>query len=445
MKDRLNAVGCGFCLANWTQSDIHLPNGITRSCGLPFDVQINEDEVKNNFKALHNPNFRKISRKEMLEDKQPELCDFCWMIEDTTTDDFERVRKSNDSWSKPHFDTIKNSKWDEDVDPKYLEVGFSSECNFKCLYCHSEYSSSWGAEIKKGLFFNLPNYSTFGNFTRSYRKPKKKDEQNSYRDAFWEWWPELYQSLHTFRVTGGEPLLADDFWSILDFIIQHENPNRNLSLCINTNLDNKNIVLLIEKLNTIISENRVKEVIIYASIDGFGAQAEYVRNGLNADNFWQNLNEVLLLLPKVSVVIMTTYSLFTVFSYNDLLNKIYEINVMHNNPDRFWGKAIISDPKMLYQPELLSTKLLPDEYKSLILDSLNDLDTEVKDSMLPHELDKIKIISDFAFSETTNSEINHHRDDFVTFIDQIDERFKCNFLETFPELTDFYNNIKNNI
>ena len=32
-------------------------------------------------------------------------------------------------------------------------------------------------------------------------------EYNPYVEAFWKWWPELYQDLHTFRITGGEPML----------------------------------------------------------------------------------------------------------------------------------------------------------------------------------------------------------------------------------------------
>ena len=24
---------------------------------------------------------------------------------------------------------------------------------------------------------------------------------------FWRWWPDLYRDLHTFRITGGEPML----------------------------------------------------------------------------------------------------------------------------------------------------------------------------------------------------------------------------------------------
>ena len=37
--------------------------------------------------------------------------------------------------------------------------------------------------------------------------PIPQREPNPYTDAFWKWWPELYRDLHTFRITGGEPLL----------------------------------------------------------------------------------------------------------------------------------------------------------------------------------------------------------------------------------------------
>ena len=32
MKDRLNKVGSGFCLAKWDQVTMHLHNGMTHSC-----------------------------------------------------------------------------------------------------------------------------------------------------------------------------------------------------------------------------------------------------------------------------------------------------------------------------------------------------------------------------------------------------------------------------
>ena len=38
--------------------------------------------------------------------------------------------------------------------------------------------------------------------------PYIEKPQNPYVEAFWKWWPDLYQDLHTFRITGGEPLLS---------------------------------------------------------------------------------------------------------------------------------------------------------------------------------------------------------------------------------------------
>ena len=47
---------------------------------------------------------------------------------------------------------------------------------------------------------------------------------------------DLYHDLHTFRITGGEPLMSKDTWKVLDYIIETDNPNKNLSLAINSNL-----------------------------------------------------------------------------------------------------------------------------------------------------------------------------------------------------------------
>ena len=48
--------------------------------------------------------------------------------------------------------------------------------------------------------------------------------------------PDLYKDLHTFRITAGEPLMSQDTWKVLDFILEQENPNRELNLAINSNL-----------------------------------------------------------------------------------------------------------------------------------------------------------------------------------------------------------------
>jgi hydroxylamine reductase (hybrid-cluster protein) len=84
--------------------------------------------------------------------------------------------------------------------------------------------------------------------------------------------------MDTFRITGGEPLLSKDTWKVLDFILETEQPNQNLKLSINSNLgvpDNL-IDKLIDKLNKIIENDLVKEIVIFTSCDGYGIQSEYI-------------------------------------------------------------------------------------------------------------------------------------------------------------------------
>jgi len=236
-RDKLNAVGCGFCLAKWTQVTMHLHNGMTHSCHHPIAHKIPLDEIANNPKALHNTLYKKEVRKEMLEGNKPQECDYCWGIEDSSNAFSDRTYKSAEPWSAPHFEQIKNSNWNDDFNPKYVEVSFSNTCNFKCSYCGPMFSSKWVEELN--TFGQYPNSNNFNNmdfFKQNNMMPYLSSEENPYVDAFWKWWPELYQDLHTFRITGGEPLLSKDTFKILDYIIETKTPNKKLSLCINSNL-----------------------------------------------------------------------------------------------------------------------------------------------------------------------------------------------------------------
>jgi len=75
IKKELDSKGCGFCLAKWTQVTMHLHNGMTHSCHHPGPHKIPLEEIRLNPTALHNTNFKKLKRKEMLEGKKPAECD----------------------------------------------------------------------------------------------------------------------------------------------------------------------------------------------------------------------------------------------------------------------------------------------------------------------------------------------------------------------------------
>ena len=72
VKSKLDGVGCGFCLAKWSQVTIHLDKGLTHSCHHPSPHKIPLRELKNNPSALHNTRFKKKKRRERKEKEKKE-------------------------------------------------------------------------------------------------------------------------------------------------------------------------------------------------------------------------------------------------------------------------------------------------------------------------------------------------------------------------------------
>jgi hypothetical protein len=317
-KDKLNSIGCGMCLAKWTQVTMHLQLGHTHSCHHPRTHKIPLSELKRNPTALHNTRYKKMIRKEMLEGERPEECVYCWNVEDSSDRFSDRVFKSSESWSAPHYESIKNLNWREDFNPKYVEVAFSNACNFKCSYCAPQFSSKWMEEIDK--FGGYPTTDQFNDkkyMIEEDKVPILHSEHNPYVEAFWTWWPELYRDLHTFRITGGEPLMHKDTWGVLDYIINEPNPNKDLKLAINSNLGvpDKLIDRLVEKIKRIEDEGKVSEFIIFTSVDTWGEQAEYIRNGLVFNKFWDNVNKILTECSRVNLTFMSSYYALSVPNY----------------------------------------------------------------------------------------------------------------------------------
>ena len=124
VRDKLNDVGPGFCLAKWTQVTMHLQLGHTHSCHHPSTHQSSLKELKRKPTALHNTNFKKRRRKEMLEGQRPAECDYCWNVEDNSDRFSDRTFKSGENWSKPYMDEIKQLNWREDYNTRYVEVAF---------------------------------------------------------------------------------------------------------------------------------------------------------------------------------------------------------------------------------------------------------------------------------------------------------------------------------
>ena len=449
-KIKVNQVSPSFCLAKWLQSTIHLQTGMTHSCHHPAPHKIPLNEIKRNPSALHNTMFKKMKRKEMQKGIRPKECDYCWKVEDANPDSFsDRHMKSHEHWALPHLDKVKRLHFREDVNPTYLEISFSNACNMQCSYCGPQFSSKWMEEIEnKGAYPTSTRFNNLENLKRTNTMPIPHREENPYVEAFWEWWPELYRSLDTFRITGGEPLLSRDTFKVLDYIIDNPNPNKNLNLSINSNLmvPDSMYEKFIEKLNIITDNNLVKHFVLFTSVDTHGEQANYIRNGMDYDIWLKRVHNLFKVNKKIHMNFMTTFNALSLPRFDLLLKDIYDIKQEYKHANRFYIGSCVLDIAYLRWPPHQQVKILPQEWSKKILEYADLMDGIYGEEQNPaytafydFEVEKMKRLYDWMIEPVEESWLIQNRKDFYSYFTEHDKRRGTDFCKTFPELEEFYN------
>jgi organic radical activating enzyme len=430
-RDKLNSISPSMCLAKWQQVTLHLQTGKTHSCHHPSPHKIPLDEIQKDVKALHNTEYKKQQRLLMLSGKRPEECGYCWKVEDsdTTGNVFsDRITKSIDSWAVPYFDKVAMSQFNENVNPSYLEVSFSNVCNFKCSYCSPEISSKWLEEINH--YGPYPTSTKFNNLEwlkNTDSLPILEKDNNPYVDAFWKWWPELYPELKVLRITGGEPLLTKHTFAMLEYILK--NPRPDLELNVNSNLcvpkiQFQKFLCLIEE---IVKTNSVKSFKLYTSCEATSKRAEYIRYGLNYQQWIDNCYEYLKLLPESKLTIMSTYNALSVFDFENFLNDVIQLKTLTKN--------VGIDVSYLRWPEHLSIQILTEDFLEIIKGHAEFM-IKNNNYFENHEINRMnRAVA--VFLNNNDFSLEQNRKDFMLFLKEHDSRRGTDFLSTFPELEEF--------
>ena len=447
IKNELNAIGPGMCLAKWKQVTVHLSTGHTHSCHHPKTHLIPVEEISIDPSALHNTSYKKEMRRQMLNGERPSECQYCWNVEDKTNQleiFSDRILKSADPYCLDFKDEVIAAGWQHNINPSYLEVSFSYGCNFKCSYCSPEISSKWMEEIQQhGPYPTSRQFNNIEWFKADNKMPIPEREENPFVEAFWKWWPSLYPSLHTFRITGGEPLMTKHTFKVLDYIIK--NPNTQLELAINSNLGvpDKLFDDFLKKIKIIEQNRSVKKITIFTSCEAYGKKAEYIRHGLNYDKWLSNCELLLKEMPQVELVLMSTYNALSVTTYTKFLEDWLMLKKKYaviQGPNR--RRIDISIP-YLRNPEWLTMGILTDDFLYSARQSLNFMKQNSL-YFLEYEIQYMQRI--YSLFESLMKEpmpnLTTWRKDFVAFVDEHDRRRGTNFLETFPEYSNFYEQCK---
>jgi organic radical activating enzyme len=417
IKGRLDSVSASYCVAKWKQVTVLLQSGQTHSCHHPQPHKVPLDELASNPSALHNTVHKKLQRKLMLEGKRPVECDFCWRVEDLGGVS-DRILKSGSDWSQEHIERLAFLPWNHDVSPSYLEVSFSNVCNMACAYCGPINSTRWQKDIYEHGPYNSSEHSQKGG-PRIFR-----DDNNPYLQAFWKWLPTIYGDLSAIRVTGGEPLLSPDTFRLLEYVL--ENPNPELMVAVNSNLNVDPSIIhtltnLLGRLN-----GKVRELHAYVSLDTFGEQATYIRDGLDFTLFTENIRK-LVEMKHVQVTVMCTFNALSLPSFDKLISYVAELKKEAH---------VVLDIPYLRYPEFMSVRVLDQDY---VVSRLEELIQQAESLVFfSWEVHKLRWLLDWAKSPISEISLKKMRIDFYRFFSDFDRRRGRNFTATFPELANFW-------
>lgn len=498
-RERLNEISPTMCMAKWLQVSMHLPQGMTQSCYHPPTHRVPLNELKDNPKALHNTIEKVRQRKQMWEGQRPAGCQYCWNIEDAPDGPHlsDRHYRSSEWWVRDAWDEVVEGTWDENLNPRYVEVNFNQACNFKCTYCSPHLSTEWQKEVEEFGPYILPGgrrHNDLASLGEAGLMPlHTKQNENPYVKAFWEWWPDLYKDLKVFRMTGGEPLMDKNTFKVLDYV--NENPNSTLDLSITSNMcppDQKLFDRFIEKLKDIetirIWEDKekfnpdsgnhwyvapaCKHFSLFISVDSVGEQAEYLRTGLEFGRMLNNIRTFLRETNGTEISFINTFNLLSIPKLKDYLQMILDLRVEFgydnqqeyveippdNNgfkhPPFVRGKRqrVWFDIPYLREPNWMSAQnaAFYPELIAILEDCVEFMEANVEDEnygrtyhgFKKYEIAKLK--RDLAWiksgkKELSKQEIDNRRETFWMYFNQSDKRRGTNFPEVFPELNNWYN------
>jgi hypothetical protein len=170
--------------------------------------------------------------------------------------------------------------------PVSWDYRFSNLCNFKCRMCGDMLSSAWESEQRQ---HNMINWS---NPKNNWMRPEVRQEISQFQDTQIE--AEFAQAVAEHRVeevywVGGEPLMFEQHWRYMKQIVDQGDGQR-VYARYNTNLSRveyRGVNFYCDILA------HLRDWQICASLDGTGSIGEYIRTGLDyqqwVDNFRQGV------------------------------------------------------------------------------------------------------------------------------------------------------------
>lgn len=301
------------CVLKWAWSTIYLGQGTTSSCHRTDQAPIPPAA----FDTFHNLPNKIAAREQMLRGEWPQGgCQYCEKIE-AAGGMSDRLYQLSDSRNMDHIPTeLWNDPAATEVVPTILELYFNNTCNMSCVYCGPHFSSKWEEENKKYGKFEYRDLN-FGWLPRT---------NPDYEQMLADLWRYLetndrYQKIRYYHILGGEPFFQPEFDTSLEFWENHPNSELTFNIISNLKVPPRRFRQYIDRFEAMINTGKLKRLIVTGSLDAWGPQEEYVRQGLDLAEWTANF-EYLLDKPWIVVTVNAAITGLTIKIMPELVERI---------------------------------------------------------------------------------------------------------------------------
>lgn len=387
-----------FCLAPFHSLYVDTTNEI-RPCCISTLENIQFDNTKN-LKSQYNSVEMKKLRKSLCEGDQHPSCNHCWNAEKVG---MPSLRQGINSRYKKYFELIKDSIDDDytinQLDIKYLDIRFNNKCNLKCRTCSPRFSSSWYNDHKK-------------------RFPEIVIDKKLDSDVTLDSIKEILHTVDDIYFAGGEPLITDQHYEVLQYLI--DNNLTHVAISYNTNFSK-----LIYKNHDVLEYwKKFKYVTVAASLDGNHEKGEYIRKNIDWKAVLENRKRIKDECPSINFSINCTLSILNAYDIVSLHKEWVDLNFI--NPNEF-------HVNLLFGPDHFKISNLPRNHKM-------NLEEIYKNHInwLKQYSDTENVISGYlsAISMLKENQQDNWQQKFLHEIKSYDEIRNEDFFQTFPEYKD---------
>jgi len=403
------------CQLKWNWSTIRLYNGVTSSCHRASLSNITAD----NFDSFHNTTEKINARKLMLDGKWPARgCEYCQKIESSGGSSDRMFHTAIPNMAPPELD---DNPLATEVTPTILEIYFDNVCNMSCIYCWDGFSSKIQQEnIKFGRFEK--NGIVIDNYA------KKVDNIDTLTERMWQWMKIHGQSLKRFHVLGGEPFYQQQFNHCLELFDENPFPNLEFNVVSNLMISTERFTNIIDRIKKLVVEKKLKRFDLTVSIDCFGKEQEYVRYGLDLEQ-WRKNFEYVITQGWITLNINQTLSGLTIKTIPALLKYINNFRV--NREIGHYFSTTVMTHECLH-PEIFGSNFFNNDFIEIFNNMPNNTwqQKEARKYMQGIHLELNSAPRD-------QQKINQ----LGIFLNEIDRRRDLNWKETFPWLVKELENV----